>query len=1034
MNASIAELFRSPPNAYRPMPQWSWNGELTEARITEQLEQFAAQGAGGLFAHARAGLITPYLSKRWLDLWGYALREAERLGLSFHLYDEFCVPAGVAGGRVIAERPHLIQQELVLEASVSAGVRPHGERLAWLRLDPETGTPRAVQAEAAGQASPESPLFSLVLRPIAPGGRWGGLPGPDLCRRETTETFLAVTHERYAERFGDRFAGAPQGGAIRFVFSDEPQILGGQGLPFSRDLLKEFRRDHGYDLTAHLDALCFTLVGSPAVRYDYWSTVNRLYIEGFCLPMHDWCAEHGLLFTGHLMEHEWPSPRSQPDAMAAMRWMQAPGNDLLGFQFRPTAPAENGIYLLNLKELSSLANQLGREWTLVETCGGAGYGAAFETFKPLEDLVLAFGVNVIDPHLSHETVAGARKYDWAQTLSDHSPWWPHYRPQADHVARVNVALSQGREHNRVLLLHPTTSAWLHYTAPGLRALDPRGTEAEERLEQIRASQIDLLLRLYGGQIDVDLGDECLLQEFGCVKDGRLRVGERAYEAVVLPPGMDNWTSATCDLLARYLEQGGRLLAVREAPAFVDGRPSDRPETLQRQHAPGWQRYPDAEALIAALRRAVPPRLTAPGGGALSSGAPLPASLCWRRVELADGRILVFFCNPWAEPLHAQVRLEGRAVEAWDTDTGEISALPVEMDGGRALATLDLPPSGHALWCCDPRAAAHPRVQPHAAGATVLGASVPLDLVSVERKRPNLMLIDYCDLEAEGVSCADLNTIHADTRNWQLQGYEGNPWRAAHQFKRTIVDRPVDPQSGLALRYRFVVGDDLPAAHVAGLQVGVERPWLYEVRVNGQPVPVEKTPRWFDEEMRALPIGAHARRGENVLSLEARPFHVLCEIMPVYLIGEFALRPAARGFRAIAPIQLGLGDWTVQGLPFYPDAVGYTFRFRQPEETSLVLHLPAWGGAVAVVRLDGREAGTVRPPGRELALPGRVAAGTHGLSIDVLGSVRNMMGPHFDDGLPIAVSWESAPPHMPPGNAYRTQPSGLLEMPALRQEP
>jgi hypothetical protein len=143
--------------------------------------------------------------------------------------------------------------------------------------------------------------------------------------------------------------------------------------------------------------------------------------------MHDWCAAHGLLFTGHLMEHEWPSPRSQPDAMAAMRWMQAPGNDLLGFQFEPTTPADNGIYILNLKELSSLANQLGREWTLVETCGGAGYGAAFDVFKPLEDLVLAHGVNVIDPHLGHETVSGARKYDWAQTLSDHSPWWAHQR-------------------------------------------------------------------------------------------------------------------------------------------------------------------------------------------------------------------------------------------------------------------------------------------------------------------------------------------------------------------------------------------------------------------------------------------------------------------------------------------------------------------------------------------------------------------------------------------------------------------------------
>jgi len=29
---------------------------------------FAAHGAGGLFACARAGLIMPYLSERWLDL------------------------------------------------------------------------------------------------------------------------------------------------------------------------------------------------------------------------------------------------------------------------------------------------------------------------------------------------------------------------------------------------------------------------------------------------------------------------------------------------------------------------------------------------------------------------------------------------------------------------------------------------------------------------------------------------------------------------------------------------------------------------------------------------------------------------------------------------------------------------------------------------------------------------------------------------------------------------------------------------------
>ena len=79
---------------------------------------------------------------------------------------------------------------------------------------------------------------------------------------------------------------------------------------------------------------------------------------------------------------------------------------------------------------------------MVETTGARGYHTAFEYFKPCEDLTLSFGVNVIDPHLSHESLAGCSKYDWPQTLSDHSPWWRIYHEQADHVARVNTALSQ----------------------------------------------------------------------------------------------------------------------------------------------------------------------------------------------------------------------------------------------------------------------------------------------------------------------------------------------------------------------------------------------------------------------------------------------------------------------------------------------------------------------------------------------------------------------------------------------------------------
>jgi hypothetical protein len=71
------------------------------------------------------------------------------------------------------------------------------------------------------------------------------------------------------------------------------------------------------------------------------------------------------------------------------------------------------------------------------------------------------------------------------------------------------------------------------------------------------------------------------------------------------------------------------------------------------------------------------------------------------------------------------------------------------------------------------------------------------------------------------------------------------------------------------------------------------------------------------------------------------------------------------------------------------------------------------------------------PPFELALPEPISPGSHRLSIDVIGNMRNMMGPHFDDGLPIASSWDKCPPSMPPGDRYRIQPSGLLGMPVLR---
>ncbi len=1008
---ALIQAFAQPDANHRPMPQWSWNGQLTRQRITEQLEQFSRQGAGGLFPHARPGLVTPYLSDEWFAMWRHGLLEAQRLGLQWHIYDEFTCPGGYAGGHVVARKPHLGLQALSLTLVPMPTLRPAGEVLAWFRHDRSTGSLEAVGADAVAAASSEAPLLALVLQAAAHRPEKGNFALPDMLRRETADTFIETTHERYAAVGGDHF-----GKTVRFVFCDEPEVHGPRDAwPFSHHLVREFRHDHGYELTDRLGELCFELGEASAVRFDFWWTVNRLFNQNFMKPLHDWCAQHNLMLTGHLMEHLWPSPRPHPSAMASLRWMQAPGNDLLGFQFKATTPADNAIYFMNLKEISSLAAQLGRRWVVTESTGGAGYNAAYDVFKPIEDYLLALGVNVMDPHLAHYSIAGGRKYDWAHTLSDHSPWWPYYRRHADHVARANTALDAGQEHNRVLVLQPTTTAWLHYAPKPFRL-----TAGPDPLDALQAGHTGLLVQLYSAQVDFDLGDEFILDEFARAEAGRLTVGERSYELLVVPPTMENLTRSTLKLLEACLAGGGRVVSGQALPTHVDGRPDEAPADLAHQYAAQWTRTQDPASLVRTVRAAVKPYIAAP------DGEPLPAELCWRRTRLGDGGLVYFFCNPWEREIRTRVRLEDATITELRTDTGEAFAVDVHGQAGQAIAELHLPPGGHVLWLCGARSPAEARPVPARDAA-----AVPLRPEGIERLRENILVLDYCRLQAEGHTLECVNTAQADEANWRLQGIGVTPWEFAHAFNRTAIDRPLPGDSGMTVTYRFEVDAGLPEAARASLRLAVERPWLYRITVNGRHVESDSGERWLDDEIRALPIGPCVQAGANEVTLSAQPFHMLAEIMPAYLLGEFSLVGAERGFRVGPPRPLELGDWSAQGSPFYHDAVRYRFGFKlSAPAQSLRVQGGRWRGSVMALSLDGESQGVLYPHEASLDLTGPVGAGRYELALDVIGSMQSLMGPHHAKGLPIAWTWANAPVPQPAGEAYRTFPAGLLAPPEL----
>ena len=988
--------WKNPPVEFRPAVLWSWNGLMTRARITGMLEGFAHRNIGGVFIHPRPGLVTEYLSEEWFELWRFALGECRRLGLGCHIYDENSFPSGFGGGHVLAANP------LAANSRLAARRNGGGERSAELGEDVLLATFAADTDESALQ---------LVLQKVRPRLWHGGFPMADVCRAEVTRGFLACTHDRYAEKFS-----AEMGSPIAYVFTDEPETgTGPQGYHLSRAFLHAFRIHHGYELESELAALVGDLPGSAAVRHDYNVTLNRLFTEHFARLNGEWCETHGLRFTGHFNEHAWPRPTGSPSTMAAQRWMQTPGLDLLGFQFMPGPLASNALWLFTVKEAASIAAQCGRGEVLCESCGGAGYGYGPAQMKPLEDFLLTLGVNRMAPHLSHQTLAGTRKYDWPQTISDHSPWWDAYAVQALHTGRVAAALSAGICGARMLVLNPTTTGWIHYRPEAYLA---RGKTPADPLDALKRGYPAFLTTLYGAQIDFDLGDECVMEELGSVDGGALRVGERRYDTVVVPAGMENMLGTTAGLLAKFLDAGGTVMCAGDAPRFLDGRPA---ECTLAAH-PNW--IATGPGTIDALRAKHTPLLSSP------DGTPLPADLLWAYRTTADGAV-IFLANPTREKISTHAVCAGASVEECDTRTGETRAAASKaIVGGKVSVAVELAPGEHVLW--------HISRSATAAGllTSARWAQVELRFEGCAPEEANVLPVDYCDYDGPGVSLRGAHTIHADSANWRAQGFDRNLWSVSIQYRKTFLEAQILEPSAFSVRYPFEVAESFAASDGAAiLQAAVERPWLYEIFCNGVPVPQEGAAPWFDEEMRLLSLGHAMRAGANELELRAAKFDVLAEIMPVILRGAFRARPAKRGFILDAPSPWETSDdWSAEGHGFYPWRVRYGHAFSLGVRSRLRVKLPSFEGSALAVQVDGGAPHWDYLAGREIELPGVFAAGEHRLDLLLCGNLKNLLGPHFSDGLPGPWSWQESPATPPPGSCYRLQRTGLMTPPQLRYLP
>ncbi len=998
----LRKAFADPPPEYRSMPLWVWNDEMDAARIREMLAQYRRQGMGGAFVHPRPGLMTEYLSPEWFKLWREALEEGRRLGLLVSIYDENSYPSGFAGGHVPALAPETASQFVVVETGLPAtAVSTHPQHLAFFAGAPnEPATLRRVRS--AQEVKDGEQVVAFRLR-RASGSPWtAGFPYVDLTHPRTAQVFLETTYEAYRREFGAEF-----GKTIRWAFTDEPLLATGGAydaarlaLPLSYATLAEFRKRNGYDLADHLVSLYWDTGDWRKVRFDYWQTLHDLWIEHFMRPVFEWCDRNGLQFTGHFMEHEWPYPWISPADASLHVFQHVPGIDMLGGQeLQPH-------YLFTIRQSASVSRQLGRR-LFCEAYGVSGWDATMEHLKRFGDWLLANGVNFVSQHLSFATIRGARKRDHPQSFSDAAAWWPAYRPHADHLARVSLLSGVSEARHRVLVIHPTTTGFLYARRGGQTPELARMRESNARLAQFLADH----------QVDYDYGDEYVLEWFGKVEGKKLRVGKAAYDLVVLSYDVGNLRRQTVALLEAWLKEGGAVLALAEAPPCVDGRASGAVQKLREQYGKQWVRIFDDDGLLAAIRERLPARIR------------IQAPVGFLERWLPSGDRVIFLANSTSSAIHAQASLEAAGLEEWDTLTGRIRAYPFTKTAHGAEFTVQLPPAGSLLLVA--RRSAGPAAAPAKPAWRPLSART----WTVSAIEPNVLVLDYCDLEIGAETFAGIHAWRANWIVWQRHGFERPAWDSAVQFRRNVLGRKFGEGTGFKAVFRFTVAGAPPN----DLRLAVESPGLYRISLNGRPVDFSKAGRWLDPHLlKIAPAGGVVKTGVNEVVLEAAPFDPRMELENIYVLGSFAVIPAEKGFQISAAARpLAFGSWAKQGRPFYGDAVSYSAKVRIPGgRRRLRVSLKDLHGALAEVLVNGQAVGWIGWPPYETEVP--VRPGTCSIDVRVYGTPRNVFGPfHHPEKLRFRAwpsAWSQFPEQQPPGGAYDVLDYGLTSPPVLAASP
>jgi Glycosyl hydrolases family 2, sugar binding domain. len=496
----------------------------------------------------------------------------------------------------------------------------------------------------------------------------------------------------HAARVGDPLGNSPPG--LRSTFVDSLELM--QDIQWGPELLKEFRKRRGYDLTPYLPFVlqpgwmqAWNEHWSPPyfdassgdlgerVRADYRRTVSDMMIDGFIQPFVAWNHAHGL-------KAKFQAHGGAFDVIRGYGLADIPETEDLPGQGDP----------LFMRLARSGAHLYGRPIVSAESLAWKDrpFDVTPDEMRRRIDTLIAGGVNSMILHgYNYRFHAG----DWpgwhafqpspfaagfSTMLNETNPIWPAMKPIAAYIGRLQSVMQAGQAVVPVAYFY---GRYGYY----------------EGIEDQGAAKLAAEKAFLAGGYDFDRINPDSIAHARVEGKQLVSQGGQRYPVLVLPP-IDGIRADTAEAIAGFAKAGLPVFFTDHAPTRDEGLAQARSRDARVKKAVVAALKAGAKVVPAA---AIPDSLRA---------AAIPANLRFIGdaadlvfvQRLIDGRTVTFVHNRGETARALAMALPGvGGVTRWDAMDGSMAPVSARAVGQATELPLSLAAGESALLVLDPKA-------------------------------------------------------------------------------------------------------------------------------------------------------------------------------------------------------------------------------------------------------------------------------------------------------------------------------------------